>query len=189
MRASPRANVSPGDLSQRTMTASAIESESLGIVSSRATWTSVLELASGQSGRERRGEPALPHPLQLVAQLLLELVETTRLDPLGFELRAEEHDRVARLPVVELSLGPVGAGIAARVADEAIRERLDEGRAVAVPRARDRSLGSVTDDPYTHAVDRLGGDLPPPPPPPNPPPPPGAQSSPAVTDRNGVYSP
>jgi hypothetical protein len=32
--ASPRANPSPGDFNQRTITASAIESESFGIVSS-----------------------------------------------------------------------------------------------------------------------------------------------------------
>ena len=51
------------------MTASAIESESFGIVSSRGGTASVLELAGGQLGRERRGEPGLAHPLELARHL------------------------------------------------------------------------------------------------------------------------
>ena len=46
--------------------------------------------------------------------------------------------RIALPPAVELALGPVLAGIAARVADEAVRERLDEHGTVARARVRDR---------------------------------------------------
>src|ERR1700750_1109632 len=106
------------------MTASAIESDSLGIVSSFVT--SVLELGRRQVRRERRLEPALAHPLQLVGELALELVELRRGHALRLELGAQDDDRVTPLPLVELSLGAVGAGVAPGMADEAVRDRLDE---------------------------------------------------------------
>src|SRR5262245_47077688 len=118
IRPSPRSKASPGDFSQRRMTASAIESESFGIVSSPGT-PSVLELRRGELGRERRGEAALAHPVELGAQLALDLVEIGRADAFRLELRAEDDDGIARAPLVELALGSVGAWVAARVADEA----------------------------------------------------------------------
>src|SRR5262245_17126077 len=110
------------------ITASAIESDSFGIVSSRAK-SSLLELARPQVARERRREATLAHPLQLVARLLLDLVDRRPGDALRLELRAEEDDRVARPPLVELAVGPVRARVAPRVPHEPVRDRLQEERA------------------------------------------------------------
>src|SRR5262245_63626960 len=135
------------------MTASAIESDSLGIVSSRAMPGLVVELVGRQIARERRGKPALPHLLQLLVHVLLELVEDIRFDAFGLELRPKAHDRVAGPPLVELSVGPVVAWIAPRVTDEAIGQRLDECRPVAAPPMRERPLCRVADSPDPPAVD------------------------------------
>ena len=128
------------------------------MVSSRGgTERQSLNSRARQLGRERRGEPALAHPLELRAHLGLDLVEVARVDPLGLELRAEDDDRVPRPPLLELALGAIRAGIASRVADEAVRERLDEHRPVTRARMRDRVAGRLAHGPHAHAVDRLGG--------------------------------
>src|SRR4029453_4252698 len=137
------------------MTASAMESDSFGMVSSRATSALVLELAGRELARERSRQAPLAHPLELLAALALEVVHLRGRDALGLELGAQARDRVTGLPVVELPLGPVGAGVAARVTDEAVRQRLDEGRAAARPCVRDGTCGGLADRPDAHPVDRL----------------------------------
>src|ERR671936_131924 len=153
---SPIATVPPSGtrIESSVPSASAIESDSLGIVSSCATAaTSVLELACCQLVRERRRETAFAHAFQLLVDLALELVQAARFDAFGFELRAEEHDRVARLPLVELSLGPVRAGIAARVTDEPVRQRLDERGSVPAAYMCERPRRGVAHRPDAHPVD------------------------------------
>src|SRR5206468_5711334 len=117
------------------------------------------ELASGQLVRERSCETALAHPRQLVRHPLLDVVESRRLDALGLELCAEDDDRVPRPPLVELALGAVRTGIAARVTDEAVGESLDERGPLARTGVRDSAVRRLADRPHAHAVDRLCRDL------------------------------
>src|SRR5262245_27144563 len=107
------------------MTASAIESDSLGMVSSRGGMCSVLELVSVELGREGRREAVRSHPLESLGHLALDLDDLAGVDPLRLELGAEDDDRIALPPPVELPFGPIRARIASRVPDEAVRQRLD----------------------------------------------------------------
>ena len=91
----------------------------------------LLELADGEAGRERRGEAALAHPLELIGYLALELVEGRCAGTVVLELCAQHDDRVARPPFIELALRAVCARIAARMPDEAVGQRLDECGALA----------------------------------------------------------
>ena len=120
---------------------------------------SVLELAGRQLCGKRRSKPALPHALELVGHFLLELVEAGWFDALGFELRTEQDDRIARLPLVELSFRPIRARVATRVAAEAVGQRLDERRSVVASRVRERALRRLPYRPHRHAVDCLGRNL------------------------------
>ena len=57
--------------------------------------------------------------------------------------------------MLELTVGAIGAGVAARVADEAVRQSLDEHRPVPRAGMRDGALGGLTHGPDAHPVDRL----------------------------------
>ena len=113
--------------------------------------------------------------------LALESVERRGVDALRLELRAEHDDRIARPPLLELALHPIGAGIAARVPDEAIRQRLDERRPVAATRMSDCACRGLAHAPRRSSrrsspPERSMTSA-------------RARISPAVTERNAVYSP
>src|SRR4051812_12569540 len=139
------------------MTASAIESESFGIVSSAGSAGSILELACIELGRERSGKAALAHLLELVGHVLLQCVERGAAQTILFELGAKQNDGVARPPLVELPFGSISAGVAPRVPDIAIREGLDEGRPITGAHVHDGSRRGVAHLPDAHAVDGLCG--------------------------------
>src|SRR5581483_3418930 len=75
------------------------------------------------------------------------------------QARPRDDERVALAPAVELALGAVLAGVAARVADEAVRERLDERGALAGAHALERRACYLAHCPEIVAVDDLGGEL------------------------------
>ena len=140
-----------------------------------------LELAEGPRLGERRREPALLISASCTSTSASTLVDRWTRPRRPLEPRAQHDERVALAPPVELALGPVLAGIAARVADEAVGDRLDEvrpaastrmlGRRAPPPRARSRrSMPSIVSagTSITSARARIG---------------------PAVTDSNAVYSP
>src|SRR5262245_325909 len=105
------------------MTASSIASESFGIVSCRATG-SVLELREGARLGEGRREPAYLDLHELVGDRRVDLVDRGRRDAVGLEPCPQQPERVALAPAVELARRPVLAGVAAGVADVAVRDRL-----------------------------------------------------------------
>src|SRR5262249_51752428 len=109
-------------------------------------------------GREGRCEAVRSHPLEPLAHLALDLVELGGVDALRLELGAEDDDRIALPPAVELAFGPVRTRIASRVAHEAVRQRLAEHAPLPPARVRHRVPGSLAHGPHAHAVDRLGRD-------------------------------
>src|SRR5262249_25484484 len=100
---------------------------------------STLELAE----RLRLGERRPQAPLLVLGELgidgRLELVQPRGLDAFLLEPRAEQHERVPLAPAIELAVGPILAGIAPRVADESVGDRLDEVRAPAGARVLGRA--------------------------------------------------
>src|SRR5207245_9260081 len=110
--------------------------------------------------REGRLDRHIPHRFELGIDLGLELVErVVGHDVVQGEPLARPLQRIALAPGVELALGSVLARVAARMADEAVGERLDEGGALAAAHALERRADGVAYGPDVAAVDRLAGHL------------------------------
>src|SRR5581483_9651068 len=109
---------------------------------------------------ERRGERRLANRLELGRDARLELVERLLGDAeFAGETRAGNPQRIALAPAVELALRPVAPGIAARVADEAVGQGLEEERPAARACLLECGAGCVPDSPQVVAVDDLRRDL------------------------------
>src|SRR6185436_6607326 len=70
-----------------------------------------------------------------------------------------DDERVARLPALELALGPVLPGVAARMPDEAVRPGLDELRPAALADPLDDLPRRCTDGSDVHPVELRRGQL------------------------------
>src|SRR5581483_10518290 len=73
--------------------------------------------------------------------------------------RGGDEEWIALLPVVELSLGAVFAGVAARMADEAIGAGLDELGALSAAHALDDLRGGRAHGTHVHPVDLRRAEL------------------------------
>src|SRR5690242_14195171 len=117
------------------------------------------ELPCGGIGRGiRRGQCVLAQLLDLRLDRRLELLELARVHVLG-EQRPRANPRGALLPLVELAGLAVLARVAARVADEAVGQGLDEAGTLAGTRAIDRRARRLLHGPHVVSVDRHRVDL------------------------------
>src|SRR5438067_950367 len=163
-RSGPKRSASPGVVantppaaatsSPKKITRSSCSSSSASAsrIASLNSSSAILELARVGIGRgERRGQSVLNE--------LLDFGLHRRLHRFGAVDRvAQSLQRVALAPLVQLAGLAVAAGVAARMADEAVRQRLDEARAIAGASLLHGLGRSVAHGPNVVAVGRPGGD-------------------------------
>src|SRR5581483_1433182 len=104
---------------------------------------------------ERRRERSRLDRVQLCGDVGLDGVQLVRAGSVLEQPSTRDAQRVALAPAVELALRPVLARVAARVPDEAVRERLDERRSLAAADGLERSPRRLAHGPQVVAVDDL----------------------------------
>src|SRR4051812_14540999 len=126
------ATSSPKKITRSSRSSSSASASRIATLNSSSATGELPRLGVGR--RERRRQSVLLELLDLRLDRRLDLLELARIHVL-LESGAGADQRVALLPLVELAGLAVLAGVAARVAHEAVRQSLDEARTLARPRA------------------------------------------------------